>query len=614
MNDRTHSLLSYVLVVLYIGLIVFLSFTAQDRSQLLLLFGLSLAATALVVLIHKYGRLNLPVIIGVAILLRILFIPLEPSLSDDAYRYIWDGAVCAEGTNPYLYKPSDQELVTFQSDPIYEQLNSSAFYTVYPPVSQLYFLLGGQFYDANWIGSYYAIKILLVLSEILVLVLLAQMVSPLFVLLYAWHPLVLIETAGQAHTESAMLLFLLLCIWFAKKDKGGYASVALAFAGMIKLYPFVLFPLLWRRFRWKGLIPGGVAALLLFIPFYHPAFFSNIKSSLDLYVSYFEFNAGVYYGVKEVFLWWTGDDWSKQLGPFFRMIFLLGLPVIYALDYWKSWTLEKAFLVIIGFFLLASTTIHPWYFLGVLMLIALLEKTPWHWYWVASISLGTYMLYVDGPYWPVVIAGWVGWLVLGLYFHRGMPKAELRSLQRLRSNKKVEHISAFLPDIACGLKVLDLGAGEGYVGEAAAEKWSADVKLADVCDMNETHLPHTVYDGKTLPFAPNSFDVTILYFVLHHCEDPETVLQEAMRVTKGKLVIVESVYEEDWDLKLLTFLDVLANRLRSGGLMNYQEEYLGFKRAPAWKKLIQDLGGRVVAEHRKGEWIHKQHTFVVQVA
>ena len=66
-------------------------------------------------------------------------------------------------------------------------------------------------------------------------------------------------------------------------------------------------------------------------------------------------------------------------------------------------------------------------------------------------------------------------------------------------------------------------------------------------------------------------------------------------------MIVESVYEQEWDLRLLTVLDVTANRLRSGGLMNAQEEYLHFRKAPAWRQLIQSSGGRVVVEHRKGE-------------
>ncbi len=602
-----------ILVPLYIGLVVVIALIVPDRGMWPTLTGLSLVATLLVFLIHKYGNPSTWTILFVAIALRLFFIPLPPSLSDDAYRYIWDGAVSAEGINPYLHKPTDFEDASFQDDAIYSLLNSVDYYTVYPPVSQFYFWIGGQFYSSDWSTSYYVIKGLLVLTEFLTLLLLVKMAPPILVLLYAWHPLVLIETAGQAHTESAMLFFLLLCIWLTQKQRGSWASIALAFAGWIKLYPFVFFPFLWRRFKWKGLLPGGVVAILLILPFYHPMLLSNFRSSLDLYVRYFEFNAGVYYGIKQVFLWWTGDDWSKMLGPFLRFVFLLGLPLIYVLDYRKKWPLEKAFIVAIGFFLICSTTIHPWYFLGILLLIPLCKKTPWHWYWVASLSIGTYLLYTDGPYWSVVIVGWTGWLLLELYFHRHKPGKELQNLQRFRAKLKARHVSTLLPRVECGVKILDLGAGEGYVGAYLAEGLKADVKLADVCDMNQTTLPHTIYDGKRLPFAPNSFDITVLYFVLHHCEDPEAVFQEAMRVTSDKLVIVESVYEENWDLRLLTFLDVLANRIRSSGLMKAQEEFLHFKKASAWKEMFQKLGGRVVVEHRKGEWVHKQHSFVIQL-
>lgn len=598
--------------MLYVGLMAWLSILAPQQSQWTLFFGITLLATALVVILHKLGTLSRPLILGVAIGLRILFLPMPPSLSDDAYRYIWDGAVSADGLNPYKYRPSDPELESLQTDPIYEELNSADYYTVYPPISQLYFFAGGQFYDQDWSRSYYAIKALLVLTEILALLLLAGMAPPLMLLLYAWHPLVLIETAGQAHTESAMLFFLLLAVWSSRKQWGSLASISLAVAGWIKLYPFVLMPLLWRRFKWRGLVPGGITTVALLVPFFYPAFFSNIKSSLDLYVRYFEFNAGVYYGIKEVFLWWTGDDWSKQIGPFLRTVFLLGLPVIYYMDFKQNWPLHKSFFIIIAFFLLASTTIHPWYFLGLLMLLTLSRHVPWHWYWVATFAMGTYLLYIDGPYWSIVKAGWFGWVALGIFVHRNKPAEELQNLQRYRAQQKASHINNLMPATACGIKVLDLGAGEGYVGESLAHLWRADVKLADVINLNQTTLPHTLYDGQHLPFADNTFDVVVLYFVLHHCEHPEKVLAEALRVSNDRVVIVESVYESDWDLKQLTFLDQLANRIRSGGLMNAQEEHLTFRKAPAWKELISQYGGRVVVEHRKGEWVHKQHTFIVK--
>ena len=163
----------------------------------------------------------------------------------------------AEGINPYLYPPSAPQLSEYQQEPIYDLLNSKDYYSVYPPVSQFVFGAGGLVYSRGWEASYYTIKALLLAFELGALLLLAQMVSPGLLVLYAWHPLVLMETAGQAHTESAMLFFLVAAIWFVRRNKGSTASAVLACAGWVKLYPFVFMPLLWQRFRWKGLLPGG---------------------------------------------------------------------------------------------------------------------------------------------------------------------------------------------------------------------------------------------------------------------------------------------------------------------------------------------------------------------
>lgn len=605
-------LLTYSLLLTYAVLIGVIATTATDQASWGVLVVAAIGAGCLLVWIQRTALLSSFQILLIALLLRAVFFFLPPSLSDDAYRYVWDGMVQAEGTNPYLYRPSDPTLAAHHEEPIYDVLNSKDYFSVYPPVSQFIFWTGGLFYNQGWEVSYYVIKIILMLFEIAALLLLARLVAPHLLILYAWHPLVLMETAGQAHTESAMLFFLVLAIWFARKQQGIGASVALACAGWVKLYPFVFIPLLWQRFKWKGLIPGGLATGALLLPFYHPQLIANIQDSLDLYVRFFEFNAGVYYSIKKVYLILTGDDWSKFIGPALRRFFLIGLPVIYLIDYWKKWPLEKALLVITGFFLICSTTIHPWYFLGILLLAVMQVRMPWHWYWVATLALGTYLLYIDGPYWSFVNVGWWGWFLIGLFYHRNKPEAWFRDFQKLRATRKVQAIEKLLGATKPGHWVLDLGAGEGYVGAEAARRWGANVRLADVIDMNKTDLRHTRYNGIKLPFRDRSYDTTIVYFVLHHAENAEAVIKEALRVTRGHVIVVESVYEQTWDLKLLTFLDVWANRLRSGGMMNAQEGHLEFQKAEAWVTLFEKCGAKVVKQHRKGRWIHKQHFFILQ--
>ncbi|WP_457652240.1 class I SAM-dependent methyltransferase [Rhodocaloribacter sp.] len=570
----------------------------------------ALAAGALVVLLWRRGAFPTRTVLVAAVCFRLAVLWLPPSLSDDAYRYVWDGMLQVEGVNPYLHTPEDPALARFHDAPIFDELNSPGFFSVYPPLSQLFFAVAGLFYGFGWKVAFYVLKVLLAGMEVGALLLLARMVDARRLMLYAWNPLVVMEAAGQAHTEAIMVFFLVLTVWLARRGRGGWAAAALAGAGWVKLYPFVLFPFLWRRYGWRAVWPPLVVTALLLAPYADPSIPGHLLASLDLYVRYFEFNAGPYYAVKKLFLLATGDDWSKTLGPAFRVVFLAALPALYFADWRRQWPLYRAFVWTMGAFFLCATTVHPWYVLGLLALTTLAPRPSWHWLWFGLFAMGTYLRYVDGPYWLFVNLSWGGWAVLAAARYADAP---LQRLQRLRAKRKLAAVRDFFPPDG-PLAVLDLGAGEGYVGEAAARDLGARVHLADVVDMNRTALPHTVYDGRRLPFPDDAFDVTVLYFVLHHSEDPSAVLREALRVSRRGVIVAESVYEKDWDRRLLTFLDTLANRLRSGGLMRGQEEHLHFRTAAGWRALFAAHGATVVAERRRGRWVHRQALFRVKRA
>jgi alpha-1,6-mannosyltransferase len=596
----------------FLGLISGAAFFVKVPSNWPFFVALVMAASLVLAVIVWRGRLSTGWVLGVALVLRLGLAGWPPVLSDDAYRYVWDGMLQAEGINPYRQTPDDASLARHHSDSLYQVLNSTAYHTVYPPVSQVVFFVGGLFYEQGWIVSYYVIKSLLIGFEVGALIILSRLVAAPALALYAWHPLVLIETAGQSHTESAMLFFIAAVLLLSKKGKGGWAGAALAGAGWTKLYPFVFFPFLMIRQGWKTALAGGVVAVALLVPYWHPAFLANIRSSLDLYVQYFEFNAGFYYGVKKLFLLATGEDWSKQLGPAFRALFLVSLAAIIVYDARKMPALSRTLLLTTTVFILFSTTVHPWYLAPVLMLAVLEPRTPWHYHWLASCSIGTYLLYIEGPYWAFVNLAWWGWLVIGLIMYRQHLVEKFFLLMRLRATQKAKRILHFLPrKEGRPLRVLDFGAAEGYVGEFIHRRTGAEVTLADVEDLNRTKLQHVRYDGRRLPFDDGVFDAVLLYFVLHHCEDPEHVLNEALRVSSGRVVVVESVYLTEKERKRLVTLDKLANRIRSLGVMRGQEPFLHFRRAEEWKQLGLSSGANWVAEGEWGHVLHRQYLFVL---
>lgn len=575
--------------------------------------GCGLAASALVVWIAHTSDLTMTQVLAVAVLFRVIAFPLLPTLSDDAFRYVWDGWLQIQGINPFLHAPADAALAAFHDEPIYAQLNSAAYYSVYPPFSQLLFAVGGLVYPLGWSVSYYVIKAGLVAIELGGVVALTRMAGPQAALLYAWNPLVVIETAGQAHTEAAMVGFLFITVWAVRTDRPRWASVALAGAGWVKLYPFVLFPLLIRRFGWRAVWPGAAVAVLLAAPYASPEVVQNVAESLRLYVQLFEFNAGPYYGTKALFELASGADWSKTLGPAFGILFGVSLLLLYLMDWMRSWSFASVALAILGLYLACSTTVHPWYLLGPIALSVLIRPIFWPAFWLGACSIGTYLFYVGGPYWSFVIVGWAGALAGTLLYARD---PLLQVIQRRRGQQKADrlrpHLRREMEQQSRSVRVLDLGAGEGYVGQSLQRQFGAEVVLCDVIDFNRTALPMVTYDGHHLPFEDAAFDVTVLYFVLHHSEGPERVLSEALRVTGGRVVVVESVRETPLQHCMLRLADRWVNRVRSGGAMAGQEEHLQFRTAEEWCAMANRLDAQVIHQERFGSWPHPQFLIVLR--
>src|ERR1041385_4415487 len=195
---------------------------------------------------------TLLIAIAFAVLFRasILFAP--PYLSDDIYRYIWDGRVQAAGINPYRYVPAAPELVQLRDNDIYPKINRREYaHTIYPPVAQLVFLLTTRISETVvWM------KLTMGIFELVTIWAIAQLLQLLgrprqLLLLYAWHPLVVWEFAGSGHLDAIFICFMALAFlaWQRKSDVG--AGFALACATLSKLFPVVLLPALLKQGRWK---------------------------------------------------------------------------------------------------------------------------------------------------------------------------------------------------------------------------------------------------------------------------------------------------------------------------------------------------------------------------
>jgi hypothetical protein len=391
---------------------------AHPATWPMMVGGTVLAGMGLVVLWAREVLSTGQVLVG-AVVLRLIYFPLLPGLSDDAFRYIWDGWIQWHGINPYRFVPSSEALAPFQTAPIYEKLNSPDYYSVYPPLSQIAFAIGGLVHNFGWQASYYVTKGVLLGAELGAVVLLSRMVAAHSLLLYAWNPLVLLETAGQGHTEALLMLCLVGLVWAVRVGRGWVASLAVAGAGLVKLYPFLLGPLLLRRFGWQAVWPGAVLTGAAFLPYAASYTVPHILASVELFARLFEFNAGPYYAVKAGLRWITGTDWSKVIGPAFRGTSLVLISLVYVIDWRRSMRFARSALWILGLFYVFSSTVHPWYLLPLLGLSVLVRSPVWPWFWLGVCSTGTYLFYLGGAYWSWVWAGWGGALLSTLHLYGG---------------------------------------------------------------------------------------------------------------------------------------------------------------------------------------------------
>jgi len=207
---------------------------------------------AWIVIRARSSNSTLLIAIAFAIIFRlgILFAP--PYLSDDIYRYVWDGRVQAAGINPYRYIPAAPELAHLRDETIYPRINRKDWaHTIYPPVAQVVFLITTRISESvTWM------KATMLLFELVTFWAVAQLLALLgrprqLLLMYAWHPLVIWEFAGSGHVDAISIAFIALAFlaWQRKSDLG--AGLTLACATLVKLFPVVLVPTVLKRDRWR---------------------------------------------------------------------------------------------------------------------------------------------------------------------------------------------------------------------------------------------------------------------------------------------------------------------------------------------------------------------------
>lgn len=146
-------------------------------------------------------------------------------------------------------------------------------------------------------------------------------------------------------------------------------------------------------------------------------------------------------------------------------------------------------------------------------------------------------------------------------------------------------------------KILDFGTGLGNMSELLINK-GYDITSLDIQNLSFTdQINPIIFNGKKIPFNSNSFDISLIIFILHHTKNPEKILQEVFRVSK-KIILIEDIYNNKINKYITFFLDSLLN-------LEFQNHPHSNKTDIEWQELFKKYQFKI----RKIKYI-KSHFFL----
>lgn len=431
MNNVTlasNKYLGYIMPILGVAVLYSLFAYEIERSEFNKLLTLYIGLFGSAYLLIHNTKYSFWILVGIGVFFRLLFLPAIPNLSQDFYRFIWDGRLLVQGVNPYIITPQlfFTDLSTAleitsgknvaQAAQLYAGMGdlNASHYSNYPPINQLCFAIAGLFAGKSILGSAIVLRVLIILADIGILYfgkkLLERLQLPVKnIFWYFLNPFILIELTGNLHFEGVMLFFVVWSLYLLHKRKWFWAAILLGVSVSVKLLPLLLLPLFlgfdsaqpasrafWNLkniIRVSGfymLVLG--TALLTFAPFLSSEFISNFSATIGLWFQNFEFNASIYYIIR-----WIGFEaigWNI-IGTVGKILPIIVILVLLALTFFRKNTttqqLITGMLFGVSAYFLLSTTVHPWYVATPLVLSIFTKyKFPIVWSAVVILSYSAY--------------------------------------------------------------------------------------------------------------------------------------------------------------------------------------------------------------------------------
>ncbi len=337
-------------------------------------------------------------IVAIGLILRLTVWPLAPGLSDDLYRYRWEGKLQAAGGNPYESRPADARWSSL-CDSSFPLVVGKDFKAVYGPLIEqieVWTYRVVSLVESDPVRQVFWFKLPFALCDLGVIAVLwallgAHGLPRERVLIYAWSPLAIIEFWASGHNDSVVVLLLALALLGAKKERWTWAFAALSLAVAAKIWPILLFPSFigWQRNRPQRWYQWWVA--LPIIGFCALPYWTNVSENMQFasgFMGGWRNNDSLY----GIILWLTKDVYRAKYAAFAIVaitVFILTLRQI---------PLERACLAAITVLLMVSANCHPWYLTWLLPLLVLFP--------VPALLLWTALA-------PLAYSAVISWVTLG---------------------------------------------------------------------------------------------------------------------------------------------------------------------------------------------------------
>ncbi|MEX1002632.1 MAG: glycosyltransferase 87 family protein [Crocinitomicaceae bacterium] len=379
-----NSIAAFVLTFLYAIIIYWIAYqTDRTAFHVFILYYLVGFSLFYILFLNRQGW-SFNMFFAVAIILRLILLFSVPELSNDFYRFIWDGELVNLGINPYAHTPNDLiSQAPFYTDQYWRVLYhgmgdlSQQNYSCYPVFNQLLFALPTAIFDgikANVISM----KMLIILADIGTILIGRKILQKLnkpahLIFLFALNPFIILEFTGNLHFEGVMIFFLLFSLYLILTDKWLAAAVFMGIAIQVKLIPILLIPFVFKKLKIVKAVGYTAMTILTVIALsslmLKGEFIDHFMQSIDLYFRSFEFNASVFYLFREYSFFTDGYDNIAQIGPLLSKIAIVGIGLLAVFKAQKSdRSIFTGMMFALVIYYALATTVHPWYISMILIL------------------------------------------------------------------------------------------------------------------------------------------------------------------------------------------------------------------------------------------------------